>query len=76
MTNLSCSKCFAEVEVLKKEMPLIKVPEIKILKIDIPKTPLVPKHVLTGNIPGCNLYHRDLEITKILVFYTTIEKHM
>ena len=45
-------------------MPTIKVPEIKIPKIDIPKTPLVPEHVLTGNIPGCNLYHRDLEITK------------
>ena len=45
-------------------MPTIKVPKIKIPKIDIPKTPLVPEHVLTGNIPGCNLYHRDLEITK------------
>jgi hypothetical protein len=45
-------------------MPTIKVPEIKIPKIDIPETPLVPEHVLTGNIPGCNLYHRDLEITK------------
>ena len=45
-------------------MPTIKVPEIKIPKIDIPETPLIPEHVLTGNIPGCNLYHRDLEITK------------
>ena len=45
-------------------MPTIKVPDIKIPKIDIPETPLVPEHVLTGNIPGCNLYHRDLEITK------------
>jgi len=45
-------------------MPSIKVPDIKIPKIDIPETPLVPEHVLTGNIPGCNLYHRDLEITK------------
>ena len=45
-------------------MPTIKVPKIKIPKIDIPETPLVPEHVLTGNIPGCNLYHRDLEITK------------
>ena len=45
-------------------MPTIKIPEIKIPKIDIPETPLVPEHVLTGNIPGCNLYHRDLEITK------------
>ena len=45
-------------------MSEIKVPKIKIPKIDIPKTPLIPEHVLTGNIPGCNLYHRDLEITK------------
>ena len=45
-------------------MPTIKVPEIKIPKIDIPETPLSIEHVLTGNIPGCNLYHRDLEITK------------
>ena len=45
-------------------MSEIKIPKIKIPKIDIPETPLVPEHVLTGNIPGCNLYHRDLEITK------------
>ena len=45
-------------------MPTIKVPDIKIPEVDIPETPLVPEHVLTGNIPGCNLYHRDLEITK------------
>ena len=45
-------------------MPTIKVPEIKIPKIDIPETPYITEHVLTGNIPGCNLYHRDLEITK------------
>ena len=45
-------------------MPTVKIPEINIPKIDIPETPLVPEHVLTGNIPGCNLYHRDLEITK------------
>ena len=45
-------------------MPTIKVPEIKIPKIDIPETPLSIEHVLTGIIPGCNLYHRDLEITK------------
>ena len=44
-------------------MPTIKVPDIKIPEVDIPETPLVPEHVLTGNIPGCNLYHRDLEIT-------------
>ena len=45
-------------------MSEIKIPNIKIPKIDIPETPLTIKHVLTGNIPGCNLYHRDLEITK------------
>ena len=45
-------------------MPTIKVPEVKIPKIDIPKTPFMPEHVLTGFIPGCNLFHRDLEITK------------
>ena len=45
-------------------MPTIKVPKIKIPKIDIPETPLSIEHVLTGIIPGCNLYHRDLEITK------------
>lgn len=45
-------------------MPSIKIPEIKIPKIDIPETPFINEHVLTGIIPGCNLYHRDLEITK------------
>ncbi len=45
-------------------MPTVKVPEIKIPQIDIPETPFINEHVLTGNIPGCNLYHRDLEITK------------
>ncbi len=45
-------------------MSEIKTPNIKIPKIDIPETPLSIQHVLTGNIPGCNLYHRDLEITK------------
>ena len=32
MTNLSCPKCFSEVEILKKEMPTIKIPEIKYQK--------------------------------------------
>ena len=45
-------------------MSEIKIPKIKIPKIDIPETPLSIEHVLTGNIPGCNLYHRYLEITK------------
>ena len=45
-------------------MSEIKIPKIKIPKIDIPETPLSIEHVLTGIIPGCNLYHRDLEITK------------
>tara|TARA_X000001036_G_C20508231_1_gene736882 strand:+ start:157 stop:798 length:642 start_codon:yes stop_codon:yes gene_type:complete len=42
----------------------IKVPEIKIPKVEIPQTPFINEHVLTGIIPGCNLYHRDLQITK------------
>ena len=45
-------------------MPTIKIPEVKIPKVDIPETPFIPENVLTGIIPGCNLYHRDLEITK------------
>ena len=45
-------------------MPTIKVPEITIPKVDVPKTPFINEHVLTGIIPGCNLFHRDLEITK------------
>ena len=44
-------------------MPTIKVPDIKIPEVDIPETPFIAEHVLTGIIPGCNLYHRDLEIT-------------
>ena len=44
-------------------MPTIKVPDIKIPEVDIPETPFIIEHVLTGIIPGCNLYHRDLEIT-------------
>ena len=40
------------------------VPKIKVPKIDVPETPFALEHVLTGVIPGCNLYHRDLEITK------------
>ncbi len=45
-------------------MPTIKVPDIKIPKVEIPQTPFINEHVLTGIIPGCNLYHRDLQITK------------
>ena len=45
-------------------MPTIKIPEIKIPKADVPKTPFINEHVLTGIVPGCNLYHRDLQITK------------
>ena len=45
-------------------MPDIKIPDVKIPKVDIPKAPYINEHVLTGIIPGCNLYHRDLEITK------------
>lgn len=45
-------------------MPTVKIPEINIPKIDIPELPFINEHVLTGIIPGCNFYHRDLEITK------------
>lgn len=45
-------------------MPDIKIPDVKIPKVEIPKTPYISEHVLTGIIPGCNLYHRDLQITK------------
>ena len=55
-------------------MPTIKVPEIKIPKADVPKTPFINEHVLTGIVPGCNLYHRDLQITKNPSIYLTIEK--
>ena len=42
----------------------IKLPEITIPTIDIPDAPYFIKHKLEGKIPGCNLYHRDLETTR------------
>ena len=42
----------------------IKLPEIKIPTIDIPDAPYFIEHKLEGKIPGCNLYHRDLETTR------------
>ena len=45
-------------------MPTIKVPEIELPSIEIPETPYFTKHKLEGQIPGCNLFHRDLQITR------------
>jgi len=45
-------------------MPTIKIPKIDLPNIEIPKTPYFTKHKLGGQIPGCNLFHRDLEVTR------------
>ena len=45
-------------------MSEIKIPQIKLPTIDLPDTPYFIKHKLEGKIPGCNLYHRDLETTR------------
>ena len=45
-------------------MPTIKVPEIELPSIEIPETPYFTKHKLEGQIPGCNLFHKDLQITR------------
>tara|TARA_R100001443_G_scaffold50196_1_gene62463 strand:- start:1524 stop:2162 length:639 start_codon:yes stop_codon:yes gene_type:complete len=45
-------------------VPTIKIPEIKIPTIDIPKTPFFTPYSLTGKVPGCNQYHRDLETSR------------
>ena len=45
-------------------MPTIKVPEIELPSIEIPTTPYFTQHKLGGQIPGCNLFHRDLEVTR------------
>ena len=52
-------------------MPTIKVPKVKTPKVDIPEAPYINENTLTGIVPGCNLYHRDLEITKnpSILFY-------
>ena len=45
-------------------MPDIKLPEITLPTIDIPDTPYFTKPKLEGKLPGCYLYHRDLETTR------------
>jgi len=45
-------------------MPTIKVPKVELPSIEIPETPYFTKHKLGGQIPGCNLFHRDLEVTR------------
>ncbi len=45
-------------------MSEIKIPEIKLPTIDIPDAPYFTKPKLEGKLPGCYLYHRDLEITR------------
>ena len=45
-------------------MSEIKIPQITLPTIDLPDTPYFLKHKLEGKIPGCNLYHRDLETTR------------
>ena len=45
-------------------MPDIKLPEISLPTIDIPDTPYFTRPRLEGKLPGCYLYHRDLETTR------------
>ena len=45
-------------------MSEIKIPQITLPTIDLPYTPFFIQHKLGGKIPGCNLYHRDLETTR------------
>ena len=45
-------------------MPDIKLPEIFLPTIDIPDTPYFTRPKLEGKLPGCYLYHRDLETTR------------
>ena len=45
-------------------MPYIKLPEITLTNIDIPDTPYFTRPKLEGKLPGCYLYHRDLETTR------------
>ena len=45
-------------------MPTIKVPKVELPNIEIPTTPYFTKHKLEGQIPGCNLFHRDLKVTR------------
>jgi len=45
-------------------VPTIKVPQVELPNIDIPTTPYFTQHKLEGQIPGCNLFHRDLKTTR------------
>jgi len=45
-------------------VPTIKVPQVELPNIDIPTTPYFTQHKLEGQIPGCNLFHRDLNTTR------------
>jgi len=45
-------------------VPTIKVPEVVLPSVELPETPYFTKHKLEGQIPGCNLFHRDLQITR------------
>jgi len=45
-------------------MTEIKIPQITLPSIDIPQTPFFTQHKLGGQIPGCNLFHRDLKVTR------------
>jgi len=45
-------------------VPDIKLPEITLPNIDIPDTPYFTRPKLEGKLPGCYLYHRDLETTR------------
>ena len=45
-------------------MSEIKIPEIKLPTIDLPDAPYFTKPKLEGKLPGCYLYHRDLETTR------------
>jgi len=45
-------------------VPDIKLPEISLPTIDIPDTPYFTRPKLEGKLPGCYLYHRDLETTR------------
>lgn len=45
-------------------MPDIKIPKIKIPTVDIPEVPFYDQDYLTGIVPGCNYYHRDLWISR------------
>ena len=45
-------------------MPEVKIPVITLPTIDLPDAPFFTKPKLEGKLPGCYLYHRDLEITR------------